>query len=57
MHSCLSVHSTHALLCLGKWSECDLVKDSDMKACLSVDQAGEDEVVELAEDWDAIQAG
>ena len=42
-----------ALLCLGKWSTLDLVKDSDVRACLTVDEVGEGEEV-LVEDWDAI---
>ena len=51
--SCLSIQSMHALLCLGKWSTLDLVKDSDVRACLTVDEVGEDEEV-LVKDWDAI---
>ena len=51
--SCLSIQSMCALLCLGKWSTLDLVKDSDVRACLTVDEVGEDEEV-LVKDWDAI---
>ena len=53
MRSCLSIQSMHALLCLGKWSTLDLVKDSDVRACLTVDEVGKGEEV-LVEDWDAI---
>jgi hypothetical protein len=42
-----------ALLCLSKWSALNLVKDSDLRANLSVDNAGEDED-NLTEDWDTI---
>jgi hypothetical protein len=52
VRSCLSVHSTRVLLCLGKWSTLDLVKDGDVRACLTGDEAGADDGV-LAEDWDA----
>jgi hypothetical protein len=41
-----------ALLCLGEWSELDLVKDSDMRAGLTREEAGDEDV--LAEDWDVI---
>jgi hypothetical protein len=53
VHSCLSIHSTCALLCLSKWSVLNLVKDSDMRACLTANELDEDEE-ELAEDWDTI---
>jgi hypothetical protein len=32
--SCLSVHSMCVLLCLGKWSTLDLIKDSNLRACI-----------------------
>ena len=53
-HVCshLSVHSTRALLCLGKWSELELVKDSDVRAGLTREEAGDKNV--LVEDRDAI---
>lgn len=53
VRSRLSIHSTRALLCVGTWSTLNLVKDSDVKACLGADDVGEDEE-DLAEDWDAI---
>ena len=53
VRSRLSIQSTRALLCLGKWSALDLVKDSDVRACLTVDEASEGKEV-LVEDWDAI---
>lgn len=53
VRSRLSTHSTCALLCVGTWSALDLVKDCDVKACLSADEVG-DEEGDLAEDWDAI---
>ena len=53
MRSCLSIQSTHALLCLGKWSMLDLVKDSNVRACLTVDEVGKGKEV-LVEDWDTI---
>jgi hypothetical protein len=54
-HVCshLSVQSTCALLCLSKWSELDLVKDSDVRACLTAEKDGEDED-NLEEDWNTI---
>jgi hypothetical protein len=53
VHSHLSIQSTHALLCLGTWSALDLVKDSDVRACLSVNKGGKDED-DLPECWDHI---
>ncbi|KAH9015232.1 hypothetical protein EDB85DRAFT_1875931 [Lactarius pseudohatsudake] len=52
VRSCLSVHLTRALLCVGTWSVLGLIKDSDVKGCLGLDEVCEEE--ELAEDWDAI---
>ena len=49
----LSTHLMHALLCLSNWSSLDLVKDSDIRASLTVDGVGKD-VDELPEDWDVI---
>jgi hypothetical protein len=55
VRSRLSIHSTRALLCLGTWSALDLVKDSDIRVCLTRDEIGKDEG-DLAEDWDIIAA-
>ena len=54
-HVCshLSVQSTCALLCLGKWSALNLVKGSDLRASLGVENMGKDED-NLTEDWDTI---
>jgi hypothetical protein len=32
LHNCLSVESTHSLLCLGEWSLLGYVRDSNVKA-------------------------
>ncbi|KAH9009995.1 hypothetical protein EDB84DRAFT_1570881 [Lactarius hengduanensis] len=53
VRSRLSVHSTRALLCVGTWSVLGLIKDSNVKGCLGLDEVCEEEE-ELAEDWDAI---
>jgi hypothetical protein len=53
VQSYLSVHSTHALLCLRKWSALNLIKDSDVRASLTRDDEDEDEEI-LVEDWNAI---
>jgi hypothetical protein len=51
--SCLSVQSTHALLCLGEWSMMGLVRDDDVKSAAILPEVnGEEE--ELAPDWDAL---
>ena len=42
MCSCLSIHSTCALLCIGKWSVLGLVKDSNVRSCLTGDKVGKD---------------
>ena len=34
--SCLSVQSTHALMCLGEWCKLGFVMDSDVKAKIIV---------------------
>ena len=42
------------LLCLGTWSTLNLVKDSDVRACLKFSKVcGEED--SLAEDWDVIR--
>jgi len=40
-------------LCLGKWSTLDVVKDSDLRICITGDKAVEDED-DIAEGWDKI---
>ena len=53
VHSCLSVQSTRALLCLGIWSKMGLVEDDDVKSTARLPEVdGEEE--ELAIDWDAL---
>ena len=54
VQSCLSVQSTHALLCLGVWSlPMDYVKDDDVKSAAVLPELdGEEE--ELADDWDSL---
>ena len=55
IRSCLSVQSTHALMCLGVWSILGYVKDSDVKGVVVLPElrAGEEED-ELELDWDKI---
>lgn len=53
VRSRLTVQSTRALLCLGIWSEMDLIKDNDIKAGLGPEVACDEEEY-LCEDWDAI---
>ena len=54
VRSCLSVQSTHALMCLGIWSKMGYVKDSDIKAVV-INPELKGEEGELAEDWDVIE--
>lgn len=50
----LSSQTVRALLCLGSWSLMGLVKDSDVKRVVVMDDAvGEKDIV-LPEGWDAI---
>ena len=52
-HSCLSTQTTHAVLCVGQWSVCNLVKTEDVVAVSKMeDEDGEEE--EMDEGWDAI---
>jgi hypothetical protein len=53
IQSRLSVHSMCALLCLGKWSTLDLVKDSNLRACITGNDADEAED-NIAEGWDRV---
>ena len=44
MHNCLTSKSTHALVCLGDWSACGLVKDCNIKTmAVLLDVLGEQE--------------
>ena len=53
--SCLSVQSTHALMCLGVWSHLGYVKDNDIKAVVILPQVPANEKEEeLALGWDSI---
>jgi hypothetical protein len=53
LHSCLSVQSTQALLCLEVWSKMGYVKDSDLKSAAVLPEVdGKEE--ELAYDWDSL---
>jgi hypothetical protein len=52
-HSCLSVHSTHALLCLGAWSLVNHVKTKDVMAVAALRDVEGDEGA-LDDGWDAI---
>jgi hypothetical protein len=54
LHSCLSVQSTHALMCVGVWSLMGYVKDNDVKAVSVLPEVDGDEE-ELEEDWDMIE--
>ena len=49
-----SVQSTHALLCLGVWSDMGYVKNADIKAATVLPEVGTEEIEDLAEDWDLI---
>jgi hypothetical protein len=53
VRSHLSIHSTCVLLCLGKWSTLDLIKDSDLRACITGNEADEAED-DVAEGWDRV---
>ena len=55
VYSCLSVLSTHALMCVGAWSLRGFVKDSDIKAVTILPEMAPDTTEdELPLDWDAI---
>ncbi|KIM58132.1 hypothetical protein SCLCIDRAFT_128912, partial [Scleroderma citrinum Foug A] len=54
VHSCLSPQSVRALLCLGAWSELNLVKSADvLKVGAMPDIPGHEETV-LDDGWDHI---
>ena len=53
VRSRLSAQSTHALICLGKWSVLGLVKDSDIQAVAAMKNIQGDEEVDLEDgQWD-----
>ncbi|KIM66070.1 hypothetical protein SCLCIDRAFT_111557, partial [Scleroderma citrinum Foug A] len=52
VHSQLSVQSTHALLCLGIWSELNLVKNTDVNEVSELQDT--EEVVDLEDGWDRV---
>lgn len=56
LHSCLSVQSTRALMCIRVWSKLGYVKDSDIKKVVNQTPPLKDNEKEasLAPDWDAI---
>lgn len=54
VRSRLSAQSTRALLCLGLWSQLNLIKDDDVKkVSVLPDIEGEDEL-DLEDGWDQI---
>ena len=57
-HVCsrLSVQTTHALMCLGVWSQLSFITDSDVKAAVVVlpELNADDEEKELDINWDSI---
>ena len=53
IQNCLSVQSTHALLCIESWSLLDMVKDSDVQA-VAVMADDDEEEQELKHGWDKI---
>ena len=58
VRNCLSAQTTHALLCLGKWSHLGLVKDADVNKVAvlpDVEEDGDsDGDIEMEDGWDAI---
>ena len=50
----LSAQSTQAQLCVGNWSLCGHIHDSDILAALLLPDVQGDEEVELEEGWDKI---
>ena len=52
VRSRLSVQSTHALLCLGIWSELNLVKNTDVNKVSELQDAEEE--VDLEDGWDRV---
>src|SRR5258708_39505830 len=54
VHSCLSVQSTCALICLGSWSLLGLVKNTDILAIMALDNVEGNEEYKLEDGWDHI---
>ena len=54
VRSRLSVQSTHALLCLGMWSELNLVMDEDVRKVSELQDVGGNKEVQLEDGWDRI---
>ncbi|KIM61400.1 hypothetical protein SCLCIDRAFT_122048, partial [Scleroderma citrinum Foug A] len=55
-HVCsqLSAESTRALLCLGTWSELNLVRDEDVKKVTKLEDVEGNKELELEDGWDHI---
>ena len=55
-HVCsqLSAQSTHALLCLGAWSKCNLIMDDDVKKVTKLQDVEGKREVQLEDGWDRI---
>ena len=54
VHSCLSVQSTHTLLCLRMWSELNLIMDEDVRKVSELQDVGGNKEVQLEDGWDQI---
>ena len=54
VRSCLSAQSTRALLCLGMWSELNLIMDDDVKTVSELQDVEGNEEVILEDGWDRI---
>ncbi|KIM66468.1 hypothetical protein SCLCIDRAFT_110613 [Scleroderma citrinum Foug A] len=54
VRSRLSAQSTRALLCLGMWSELNLVMDDDVKTVSELQDVEGNEELELEDGWDRI---
>ena len=54
VRSRLSAQSTRALLCLGMWSDCNLVMDDDVKWVSELQDVKGDREVALEDGWDRI---
>lgn len=56
LHICnrLSAQTTQALMCVGIWSKLGLVHNEDVSIVAGMPDLDEDEVEELADDWDMI---
>jgi len=55
IQNCLSVQSTHVLMCLGVWSLLGYVQDNDIKEVTALEELiGEERMDTLSADWDTI---